>query len=141
MTYSSLIDCQVAAGGSANLVSLTSQDGGGALDVIVLAKFQAKADGVLNGYLRLRDATPLSAPSQEISDVAASLTVFFLREAKQMLTEHELKAHELRIKWLEEVRAGKIRIADVEPPRSAAVKSAVIPLAGDLTRDTTRGMW
>ena len=141
MTYSSQIDVQIAAGGAANLLSLTDQNTTGAIDLDVLAKFQAQADVTINGYLRLLYATPLVNVTEEIRDCAAALTVYYLRESKQMLTEHEVDAGKRRLEWLESVRTGKIRIADLLPPKSAAVKSAIVPLGGDVTRETTKGMW
>jgi phage gp36-like protein len=141
VTYSSQSDVQIAAGGSANLVSLTDQENSGVIDLVVLAKFQAKADSTIDGYLRLRYTTPLAAPTEEIRDHAAALTVYYLREAKQMLTPHELDAAKIRTAWLEAVRDGKIRIDEPSPPKSSAVKSAVVPLGGDITRDTLKGMW
>jgi phage gp36-like protein len=141
VSYASALDCQVAAGGVANLVSLTDQNGTGALDADVLARFQAKADSTINGYLRLRFATPLASPSDEIRDHTAALTVYYLREAKQMLTPHELDAHKARIGWLEGVRDGRIRIDEPSPGKSTAVRSAIVPLAGAVTRDNLQGMW
>ncbi len=141
MTYSSQSDVQIAAGGAGNLVSLTDQDNTGAVDLVVLAKFQAKADSTINGYLRLRYTTPLANPTEEIRDHAAALTVYYLREAKQMLTPHEVEAHKLRIAWLEGVREGRIRIDEPAPTKSTAVKSAIVPLGGSVTRDGLRGMW
>jgi phage gp36-like protein len=143
VTYSSLTDVQVAAGGLANLVSLTDQSGTQvAVDQDVLTRSQARADAFINGYLRIRYATPLASPSPEIRDMAAEIAVYFLRQAKPgMLGEHQVKEHELRVKWLEDVRAGRIRIDDIDPPKSSAVKSAVVPLGGDITRETLKGMW
>jgi len=64
VTYSSQSDVQIAAGGSANLVSLTDQENSGVIDLVVLAKFQAKADSTIDGYLR---AT--GAPSRTVEDI------------------------------------------------------------------------
>lgn len=141
MSYASELDVQVAAGGAANLVALTDQNGTLAIDPVVLARFQAKADATIHGYLRLRYATPLASPSEEIRDHAAALTVYYLREAKQMLTPHAVDAHKARITWLEGVRDGRIRIDEPAPARSTAVRSAIVPLAGDVTRETLKGMW
>jgi phage gp36-like protein len=136
VTYSSLTDCQVATGGAQVLAGLTDQGNGGALDLGVLAKFQDKADAFINGYLRQRYATPLASPSPEIRDLAAEITVYFLRQAKPGLCgEHQVKEHELRIKWLEDVRDGRIRIDDIDPPKSAAVVSSVVKLGGQFTRE------
>jgi phage gp36-like protein len=139
------LDVQIAAGGPAKLQQLADQGNPnvppGAIDVDVLAKFQAKADATINGYLRLLYSTPLANPTEEIRDCAAALTVFYLRESKQSPTELEVKAHELRLSWLELVRTGRIRIDDPSPPKSSAVKSAVVPLGGDVTRDTLKGAW
>lgn len=141
MTYSSQIDVQIAAGGAAQLVALTDQDNMGAIDLVVLAKFQAKADSTINGYLRLRYSTPLAAPTEEIRDHAAALAVYYMREAKQMLTPHEIDAAKIRTTWLEAVRDGKIRIDEPAPAKSTAVKSAIVPIVGDVTRETLKGMW
>lgn len=141
MTYSSELDVQIAAGGVANLVSLTDQDNAGIIDLAVLAKAQAKADSTINSYLRLRYATPLAGPTEEIKDCAAALAVYYLREPKQMLTPPEIDAQKLRIAWLEGIRDGKIRIDEPAPAKSTAVRSAIVHLAGDVTRDTLKGMW
>lgn len=142
MTYSAQIDVQLAAGGLSQLIALTDQSGTlAAVDPVVLAIFQAKADSTINSYLRIRYACPLVTPSQDIIDQAAALTVYYLREAKQMLTPHELEAHKTRLAWLEGVRDGRIRFDEPTPPKSAAVQSAVVPLGGDVTRDTLKGMW
>lgn len=141
MTYSSQIDVQIAAGGTANLASLTDQNNTGALDPVVLAKFQAQADSTINSYLRLRYSTPLANPTEEIRDAAAALAVYYMREAKQMLTPHEIEGNKTRLAWLEAVRDGKVRIDEPSPPKSSAVKSAVVPLGGDITRENLKGMW
>jgi len=142
VSYSSQTDVQIAAGGHGNLISLTDQSGAlGAVDTDVLARFQARADATINSYLRIRYAAPLANPTQEIVDHAASLTVHYLREAKQMLTPHEVEAHKASLAWLEGVRDGRIRFDEPTPPKSAAVKSAVVPLGGDVTRETLKGMW
>lgn len=141
MTYSSQTDVQIAAGGAANLLSLTDQDGAGVLNLTVLAKFQAKADSTINGYLRLKYSTPLASPTEEIRDCAAALTAYYLREAKQQLTPHEIDAHKARILWLEAVRDGKVRIDEPSPVKSTAVRSAIVPLGGSVTRETLKGQW
>jgi len=141
VSYASQSDVQIAAGGVANLVSLTDQDNTGALDLAVLAKAQARADSTIHSYVRLRYATPLVSPTEEIKDCAAALAVYYLREAKQMLTPPEIDAQKLRVGWLEGVRDGKIRIDEPAPTRSTAVKSAIVAIAGDVTRDTLKGMW
>ena len=93
MTYSSQNGVQIAAGGAANLLSLTDQDGTGVVNLVVLAKFQARADSTINGYLRLKYTTPLASPTEEVQDCAAELTAYYLREAKQQLTVRSPRPH------------------------------------------------
>jgi phage gp36-like protein len=136
MPYSDQTDLEVAAGGLANLRTLTDQANIGELDLVVLARFQVKADGTINGYLRRRYATPIADPEPEIKNCAAELTVNYLRAAKQMVTEHEVKAHELRLGWLSDIRDGKIRIAEPAPPKSSAVRAVFVENSSPVSRKT-----
>lgn len=137
MSYSTLEDCQVAAGGAENLRTLSIQSKTEtALNVAVLAKFQALADGFIDSHLRKLYATPLAAPTAEIRGHAAALTIYFMREAKQQTALHDSDAHKTRLKWLEDIRDGRILPAEPLPPRSSAVRATVIELGGDVTRET-----
>ena len=90
------------------------------------------------GDRRVRAGDPRAHAAALITDCAAALAVYYLRESKQALTENETKAHEARLQWLDHVRTGRIRIDEPSPRRSTAVRSAIIPLGASVTRELRR---
>jgi phage gp36-like protein len=141
MPYTTQKDIEVAAGGRDALIALTDQSNTNTtIDLEVLAIFQAKADAFINGYLRARYATPLANPSREIVDCAAELAVYFLRQARPSvgLSERDVEAHKLRLKWLDDVRDGRIRPDEPLPAKSTAVRTVFVENNGPVSRRTMR---
>lgn len=134
MAYSTLADCQLAAGGSEKLVQLTDYDRDGVSDAGVVDAAIADADAQINSYLQKRFAVPIAAPVPgTIVKLSARLAIYELRTQRQMVTESDVTRNERDIKWLEEVRDGA-NVPGVEP--LPAKSSLQVDKAG--TRDTTK---
>lgn len=131
----------MAAGGADRLLSLADWDGDGAIDADVITEAQKRADGWIDGYLRLRFETPIATPSDTLKRLAADEAVYWMRSSRGMVGEPEMKKREERERELELMRDGKLRPDEPLPKPSTAVKSALVALGGDVTREGTKGMW
>jgi phage gp36-like protein len=138
MAYATQQQIQIAAGGSAKLIELTDQEGTSAVDAAVLAEAQAKADGWINGYLRLRYAipvTPLSVEGQAtLSRLAADETVYQLLFARRLLADQDMKARADRELELGEYRDGKRRLDEPMPMASSATPAQYVEYCGPMSR-------
>ncbi len=143
MGYSTRQELEDAAGGAHKLVQLTDLDGTGAEDAGLVDRAQAKADGWIDARLRLRYKVPIANPTTSLRELAAEETLFQLRRArgKFAITPEDLDQREKRRLELEEYRTGKLRPDDPAPVKSSAMKSAIVEIGGDVTRDTLKGQW
>lgn len=145
MTYATQAQIELAAGGHATFVSLTARDNGVDIDPALVAEAQARADGWIDGYLRLRYATPIANPSDTLIRIAADEAVYWLRSTTPggaMLSPHDIDRRKERERELEAMRKGELRPDEPAPARSTAVKSAIITNdALDVSRETLKGIW
>jgi phage gp36-like protein len=141
MAYASQADIQNAIGGPERLVELADWDNDGAVDPDVIARGQAAADGWIDGYLRLRYATPIAAPTATLVLLAADEAIYQIRKSRGMLGPEDHKQRETREREMEAYRRGELRPDDPLPAPSTAVRAKVVPACGAVTRDGTKGMW
>lgn len=142
MPYATQTQIQLAAGGASRLVELADWDGDGVADADVIAQAQSAADGWIDGYARVRFATPISAPSSSLIRVAAEEAVYWLRKQRNMITDDYRLDHEERERWCKDMASGKVRPDEPLPTKSTAVRSAYV--SGDerpVSREKLRGFW
>lgn len=145
MAYATQQQIQIAAGGSQKLIELTDQEGTGALNATVLAEAQAKAEGLMDGYLRLRYAVPVIPETPEgvatLARLASDETVYQLRRMRQLVDEGDTDARKDREAELAEYRSGERRIDEPMLPKSDAVAAAFVDNCGDVSRETLKGLF
>lgn len=147
MAYATQDQIRLAAGGSSpagpsdRFVELADWNGDGAVDADVIAEAQLRADGWIDGYLRLRYATPIATPSDTLIRIAADECVYWMRSKKQQLSQEDMEERKNREHQLEAMAAGKIRPDEPLPLKSSAVTSTVVDLGGCITREGLKGMW
>lgn len=143
MAYASQSDLDFAAGGAARWLQLTDWDGDGQVDASVVASATTAADGWIDGYLRLRHATPIASPSATLRLLAARETVYQLRASRGLvaITKEDLDERTQRIHELEAMRDGKLRPDEPLPAPSTAIRAVFIDNDDDVSREGTKGMW
>lgn len=139
MPYASTTDIQHAAGGADRLVQLADWDSDGVADAAVITAVQAEADGWIDGYLRLRYATPIESPTSTLVQLAAAECVYRLRRRRQVSTPEDVQEHEERRVQLVDMGKGVVRPSDPAPAKSDAVRSQVCVNNRDESRETLKG--
>lgn len=145
MPYATQADVQMMIGGVDRLNQLFDFDGDNNPVKIAanVAAMQARADGWINEYLCKRFATPIANPTPELVGLAADECIYRARAARGMLALDQLddERHKERQRYLEDLATGKMALSEPNPPKSSEVKTAMVPLGGDITRDGLKGMW
>jgi phage gp36-like protein len=144
MAYATQDQIQMAAGGADRLLALADWDGDGAIDAAVIAEAQARADGWIDGYLRMHYAIPIATPTDTLKRLAADECVYWMRCNRGMaLGEHDVQARKDREGQLEQMRDRKLLPDDPAPAASTVAQrpSVVIENTCELSRDSMRGMW
>jgi phage gp36-like protein len=141
MAYATQAQMQLAAGGEERFLALTDWDGDGAIDAPVVAEAQKRADGWIDGYLRLRYATPLTTPSETIIRLAADEAVYWLRKSRTMVGPEDATARKEREVEMEMMRDGKLRPDEPSPVKSTAVKSVIVENTSAMSRCNLKGIW
>ncbi|MDQ3295078.1 MAG: DUF1320 domain-containing protein [Myxococcota bacterium] len=137
----------MAAGGAQNFLELTDWNGDGVSDADVVAHAQAKADGWIDGFLRNRyTPLPLAAPSETLKRIAAEEAIYWLKQARNMvsITEAETQQRRDRERELEQMKAGTIRPDSAEIVPSTAGRSRIITSEDaelDVSRENLKGLW
>lgn len=124
MSYATIADLTLAAGGEVKLVALFDEDLDGVADADLLARAQAAADGLLDGHLRLKlglaELEYLRAnPTTTISSLAADEAVYWRKKALGMATPEDIDARKERERQLALIRAGQFRPADAPKAQRA----------------------
>lgn len=141
MSYVTQAEIALAAGGDANLLSVADWDGDGVVDANVIAEAQKRSDAWIDGYLRVRFETPIAAPSDDIKRIAADEAVYWMRKARNMIGPDHAAARTEREREMSDYRDGKRRPDEPLPKKSTAVKTAIVDITGDVTREGLKGMW
>jgi phage gp36-like protein len=135
MAYATQEQIQIAAGGAAALLQLADFDNDGVIDADVIARAQVTADGLIDGYLRIRYVTPIASPTATLTGLAADEAVYQIRKWRNMANSPEnLKEREQRISELEAMGKGIIRPDGPAPAKSDAVRAVWIPNCSPMSR-------
>lgn len=143
MGYATQAQLEFAAGGAADYLQLTDWNGDGAVDAEVVSTAIALADAWINSFLRQRYATPIANPSTDLQLLAAREFIYQVKASRRLvaITKEDLDDREARRRELEDYRDGKRRPDEPLPAKSTAVRSAIIQLGGDVTRENLKGQW
>jgi len=113
MAYCSSTDI-IKAIPNADLIQLTDDAGTGSVDSGRVTEAIAKADAIINAYLRGKHTLPLSPVPDEIRLVSVELAKYFLYKRRRELEDDKgletIYKHAMKI--LEDVRDGVILIDD-----------------------------
>jgi len=128
--YTNRTEVVNGVGGLERLVQLTDYDNDGLEDAGVVDQAIADAEGEVNSYARKVFAVPFSPVPPIIKTIARKLAVYNLISQRSQVTGTQRLEHEDRIKWLENLAAGKVDpgIAPA-PPASGRNRSTSTPSA------------
>lgn len=102
--------------GETELIDLADRDGDGFVDAPVVALAIGRAAGVIDSYLRSRFTLPLATTPQLVRECALAIVRYLL--AEDHATDRVVKDYERALKWLGEIRDGKLDVG--LDPASAA---------------------
>ena len=100
--------------GSAELVALADYDGDDAADADVVTAAIDDASALIDSYLSVRYAVPVSPVPDVLKARAVNVAVYFLRLRRDSATEDARRQHEADVAWLKEVVSGEVALG-VEP--------------------------
>lgn len=141
MAYATQTEIQMAAGGTDRFLSLTDWNGDGSVDADVVTEAQSRADGWIDGYLRLRYSTPIANPSATLARLAADEAVYWMRKSRGMLGEQDIEQRKERERELEAMRDGKLRPDEPTPAKSSAVVAVVVENCNPVSRSGLKGLF
>ncbi len=116
--------------GAEDLAALADYDGDGAADQAVVQQAVESAEAIIDSYLGIRFAVPVldeegRAPAV-LKTRAVNLAVYFLRLARDSVTEDARAQHEADVEWLRLVASGKgglgVEPAPAESPGATEVR-------------------
>jgi len=140
MPYATQTQIQMAAGGPERLVDLFDWNNDGAADADVIAESQARADGYIDQYLRLRYSTPIASPSDTLIRIAADECVDWARARRGMsITQDDLERRKDRQHQLEAMRDGKLRPDEPLPAKSTAMVATTVDNCSPTSREGLKG--
>lgn len=116
MTYATESDLR-AAFSERELTDVADRDGDGFADPDVLALALARADGIVDSYLRSRFALPLAETPDLVRECALAVARHIL--AKDHPTDRIKGDYERALAWLKEIREGKMDVG-LTPADAAA---------------------
>ncbi len=142
MSYATDADIELAAGGADRLLALADWDNDQVADADVIAKAKVAADGLIDGYLRLRlgvddHARVRATPSATLAELAASEAVYWMKSKRNMVGADDIEQRKERERQLKMMNAGSFRIDDAPGTQRAVF----IENDGDITRKNSGGMW
>ncbi len=139
MPYATQAQIQLAAGGEKSFIDLADWDGDNVADAVVVAEAQERADGWIDGYLRLRYATPIATPSATLIRLAADEAVYWIKSSRSMAGEHDIKRRTEREHEMGMMRDGKLRPDEPLPTKSTATRSVFVENDSEVSRETLKG--
>lgn len=143
MAYATQADLDFAAGGAERWLQLTDWNDDTVADASVVSAAQAAADGWIDGYLRMRYATPIASPSATLRLLSAREVIYQIKASRGTvaITKEDLDERTQRIEELKAMRDGKLRPDEPLPTPSTAVRAVFIENDDDLSREGLKGMW
>ena len=105
--------------GAADLTALADYDGDGLPDADVVAAAIDDASALIDSYLSVRFAVPVSPVPDALQTRAVNLAVYFLRLGRDSATEDVRSQYEEDLAWLREVVKGEA-LAGLDPSPAAA---------------------
>lgn len=112
----------------------------GLLDAETLARAQADADAMIDGYLAGRYALPLASVPALVADIAQAVTLWKLHTSDP---EAKIKAdYDDALKRLKDIAQGVIRltsVAGIEPTSSGASGVQIVDRERPFTEDNMKG--
>jgi phage gp36-like protein len=139
MAYITDDDLELAAGGAARLVEIADIDADGVADPAVLAGAIAAACGWIDGYLRVRFATPIASPTDTVKAQIADEAIFWIIKRRRMTTEQDVLDKTARDLWARSIADGKLRPDEPNPAPSTAIRSAFRTSSRAVSRETLKG--
>lgn len=143
MPYCDDNDVQLACGGRQRLIELSDLESTGEVNVASIAAARVAAEGLIDGYLRRRYATPLAVPVPPlIVQYAAQETKYQLMLRRGMVTPEEKEAHELRETYFKGVASGATTLGvEPAPAKSSSMKAQYAPRDDDedVSRESLKG--
>lgn len=139
MAYIDTDDLELAAGGAARLIEIADIDGDGVADPEVLAGAITAADGWIDGYLRVRFATPIAAPTATVKAQIADEAIHWIYKRRRMVTEQDVLDKTARDLWARAIADGKLRPDEPNPAPSTAIRSAFRTSSRAVSRETLKG--
>lgn len=82
------------------------------------------AESEIDGILESRMTVPVATPSKRLKMCARKLTIYYLSQRKQELSEHWEKQYDRETKWLERAKDGEIGIGAVTPDEHETVHTS-----------------
>ena len=79
------------------------------------------AESEIDGILESRMAVPVLTPSKRLKMCARKITIYYLSQRKQELSDHWEKQYERETKWLERAKDKEIGIGAVTPDQHVTV--------------------
>lgn len=107
MAYCTVADVQNAVGGASNLQQLSDWDKRNAIDTDVVDSKIAEADAMINTKAQLRFGVDFDTVPASIRYCSARLAGYYLRQARQALTEDDHKAYDRDVLFLEQLSKGE----------------------------------
>ncbi len=113
MAYCTQSDVETRIG-SADLIALADYDGDGVADGNVVEAAIEDACSLIDSYLSVRFAVPVSPVPDVLKTRAVNLTVYFLRLGRDSATEDARRQYEDDVAWMREVSRGEVSLG-IEP--------------------------
>jgi phage gp36-like protein len=98
----------------ADVIRLTDDTGAGTINATNVAEAIAKADAVINVYLRIGHTTPLATVPPEIRQISVDLTIYFLFKRRRIESDDPglETIFKNNVNMLKEIRDGNLLIDD-----------------------------
>lgn len=123
LPYSTSEEVKNACGGEERFIQLADYDRDNVADVAIVAEVISEADEWINTYARHRYFVPFDVVPKSITDLSKNEAAYILKCRRNTQTEADILKFDVRLKWLEDLRDGKVSPGtEPPPPKSGHVK-------------------
>ena len=143
MSYSTIADVQIAAGGEARLRELSDVDRTNQVNLAAVESAIVEADAIINSWVHKRHGIDIPAPAPPtIRAISAAMAVYILKTRKaNMVSEVDIQLQEQRIEQLRQFSRGETTLGVYPEP---AKSEKIIDLASDrsdlvISRNSLKG--